>query len=109
MSWRTHVTLACLPSAPNLLQMPDHPWASQHRTVDVTDLLGLLGQYGSDGTYDTDGNGTVDVTDLLALLGEYGTDGCSSGGGGILESYSIIIYLVTVLPLIDPLNFVRLL
>ena len=73
--------------------LPDHPWACQHRAVDVTDLLGLLGQYGSDGTYDTDGNGTVDVTDLLALLGEYGNE--CSGGGGILESYSIIIYLVT--------------
>ena len=36
-------------------------------------MLGLLGQYGSDGTYDTDGSGTVDVTDLLALLGEYGS------------------------------------
>ena len=57
-------------------------------------MLGLLGQYGSDGTYDTDGSGTVDVTDLLALLGEYGTDGCSSGGG-ILESYSIISYLLS--------------
>ena len=51
-------------------------------TVDVTDLLGLLGQFGGGGTYDTDGNGIVDVTDLLALLGEYGTTDCSSGGSG---------------------------
>ena len=40
--------------------------------VDVTDLLGLLGQYGGAGSYDSNGNGAVDVTDLLALLGEYG-------------------------------------
>ena len=40
--------------------------------VDVTDLLGLLGQYGGAGSYDSNGNGAVDVSDLLALLGEYG-------------------------------------
>ena len=62
--------------------LPDHPWACHHRAVDVTDLLGLLGQYGSDGTYDTDGSGTVDVTDLLALLGEYGTP-CNGGPLGL--------------------------
>jgi hypothetical protein len=51
-------------------------------TVDVTDLLGLLGQYGGGGSYDTDGSGAVDVTDLLGLLGEFGTSGCTGGGGG---------------------------
>jgi hypothetical protein len=40
-------------------------------TVDVTDLLALLGAWGGpDG--DVDGDGTTDVTDLLALLGAWG-------------------------------------
>ena len=50
--------------------------------VNVTDLLGLLAQYGGAGSYDTDGDGDVDVTDLLALLAQFGTTGCTSGGGG---------------------------
>ena len=63
---------------------PRHPrrlttLANSCRSVDVTDLLGLLGQFGDAGAYDTDGSGTVDVTDLLALLGEFGSD---CGGGG---------------------------
>jgi hypothetical protein len=44
--------------------------------VDVTDLLGLLSQFGGGGSYDMDGNGVVDVTDLLALLAEFGSSGC---------------------------------
>ena len=40
--------------------------------VDVTDLLGLLGQYGGAGSYNSNKNGAVDVTDLLAMLSEYG-------------------------------------
>jgi hypothetical protein len=50
--------------------------------VNVTDLLGLLAQFGGAGSYDTDGDGDVDVTDLLALLAQFGTTGCTSGGGG---------------------------
>ena len=72
--------------------LPDHPWACQHRAVDVTDLLGLLGQYGGDGTYDTDGSGTVDVTDLLALLGEYGRNcGAVFSGDGTTAQLSIVV------------------
>ena len=42
--------------------------------VGVTDLLDLLGQWGTDpgGPPDFNGDGNVDVTDLLALLGVWG-------------------------------------
>ena len=43
--------------------------------VDVDDLLGLIGTWGScDGCpADFDGDGDVDIDDLLVVLGQYGT------------------------------------
>ena len=48
-------------------------------TVNVDDLLQLLGEFGNDCsieacTSDVDDNGAVDVNDLLAMLGVYGED-----------------------------------
>ncbi len=42
--------------------------------VGITELLALLGQWGSDpgGPPDFDGNGTVDINDLLELLANWG-------------------------------------
>jgi len=55
-------------------------------TVDVNDLLQLLGDFGSAGAGGSDLNsdGVVDVNDLLALLSAFGTEctGGSGGGGG---------------------------
>jgi hypothetical protein len=45
-------------------------------TVDLTDLMLLIGQFGTclacDCTADADGSGEVDVWDLLQLLNEWG-------------------------------------
>ena len=41
-------------------------------TVNVTDLLTAIGNWGSSGDGDIDGSGTVDVTDLLAIIGAWG-------------------------------------
>ncbi|MHC4947441.1 MAG: M12 family metallo-peptidase [Planctomycetota bacterium] len=40
--------------------------------VDVTDLLEVLGTWGTSGPCDTNTDGTVDVTDLLDVLGAWG-------------------------------------
>ena len=58
--------------------------------VTVTDLLALLGSFGSTagGASDINGNGSVEVTDLLALLGEFGAT-CSSSGGAPLSCGSL--------------------
>jgi CSLREA domain-containing protein len=40
--------------------------------IDVTDLLQVLGDWGSPGPCDTDDNGAIDVTDLLEVLGGWG-------------------------------------
>lgn len=45
--------------------------------VDVTDLLIMLGAFGSSTLGDIDGDGLSDVTDLLVLLGQFGSL-CSS-------------------------------
>ena len=52
------------------------PWDTDgSSTVDITDLLDLLGWWNSDpaGPPDFDGSGNVDVTDLLALLANWGS------------------------------------
>ena len=41
-------------------------------TVDVTDILIVIGNWGGSGEGDVDGNGVVDVSDLLALVGAWG-------------------------------------
>lgn len=42
-------------------------------SIDVLDLLAVLGDWGSDGpTTDLNGDGTVDVLDLLIVLGDWG-------------------------------------
>jgi len=53
-------------------------------TVDVLDLLGLLGQYGvaavDEGSADTNNDGTVNVADLMNVLDDFG------GGGELARS-----------------------
>ena len=41
-------------------------------TIDVTDLLKVLADWGSPGDCDTDGSGAIDITDLLQVLGDWG-------------------------------------
>ncbi len=55
--------------------LPPCPWdVDADGQVSVTDLLDLLGAWGTNpgGPPDFDGNGTVDVNDLLKLLGNWG-------------------------------------
>jgi hypothetical protein len=40
--------------------------------VDAADLSGLLGNWGSSGMGDIDGDGDVDAADLSTLLGAWG-------------------------------------
>ncbi len=70
---------------PDECEAPACPWdcdGSGDGSVNVADLLALLGQYdpgaptvcAGGGSCDYSGNGCVDVTDLLKLLGHYTTD-----------------------------------
>ncbi len=44
----------------------------QIEKTEVNDVLILIGQFGSPGTADLDGDGTVDSDDLLLLLASWG-------------------------------------
>jgi len=47
--------------------------ANDDQTVDVTDLLQVVGDWGgSDSSADVNGDGTVDVSDLLVVVGNWG-------------------------------------
>jgi hypothetical protein len=41
-------------------------------SVNVTDVLALIANFGNSGEGDVDGNGVVDVTDLLAMMSAWG-------------------------------------
>ena len=53
--------------------------------VDVTDLLTLLGAFGTSADGDTNSDGTTDVTDLLTLLGAFGQT-CDVAGDTYIET-----------------------
>ena len=84
-----------LPLPPDLPPVPCTPRADSARRrlqadvcadldasgmVDVTDLLAMLGAFGTNADGDTNGDGATDVTDLLSLLAAFGSASCTPGG-----------------------------
>ena len=62
-----HYECEAAPCVADCAAMPDG-------TVDVADLLALLGQWGQlDAACDTDGDGDIDISDLLELLAAWGS------------------------------------
>ena len=56
------------------LSLNDCPWdcADNNDVVGTVDLVSLLGQWGSPGSCDFDGDGVVNAPDLIELLGNWG-------------------------------------